>query len=191
MVWRKLSIISLSTILSACAPRYTPPPNLPSSVTQISTPGETKQWLETVLRYQYDEETYGKDDYWASCSSTYEKGAGDCDDYAICAAALLQGDVEQGYIVSLYDRVKDDKAHAIFIYQIDGRWGAISNQSPEYREPLFVSWEMVINDVNRAKDPPERYTKYAVYDYRGVNIVSGRGNLDSHMKEIARGHLRP
>jgi hypothetical protein len=189
MVKKTISALYL-VIASASCVSYTPPPTLPASITEIKDPKEVEKWLETVLSYQYDEQTYGKGDFWAACGLTYENKKGDCEDYAICAAALLQGDVEKGYIISLYGRIKDDKAHAVFAYQQDGRWGVISNQPLEFREPLFVSLDEVINNINNSKDPPERYTKYTIYDYTGVDLVSGRGNLESQMEESKRYYLR-
>lgn len=163
---------------AACSPNYIPPPNLPSSVTQISTPHETKEWLQEVLTYKYDEELYKVDDFWAPCALTYKNKAGDCDDYAICAAALLQGDVEQGYIVTISN---DTDGHAGFLYRLQGKWGVISNNKKEYREPEFSSFHAAVYSSFG-----ERYNKYSIYDYSGVDIVNGFENLEEKLTPIGK-----
>src|SRR3989344_4313182 len=138
-----------SALINACAPRYAPPPDLPSAVKQINKPEEAQQWLETVITYKHDSELYGQKDFWAPCALTYQLRAGDCEDYAICAAALLEGDIEQGYLIYIDNPGERDKdnpdkpesAHAVFAYRIHNQWGILSNNHSEYRQPVYSSLE--------------------------------------------------
>ena len=193
----KFSALYLSTAISACVPHYVPPPTLQASEVEIDTPEMANEWLKNVLTYRSDMILYGKDDFWASCALTYQNGAGDCEDFAICAAVLLQGDIEKGHIVLMYNPLsnKDEengpRDHAVFAYKSDGRWGVISNQEREFRTPLFASLEYVVQDINNSRKPADRYTQYIVVDYEEADILSYDGNLDSRMKKVAEGYLRP
>lgn len=166
-----VSAALFSALLNACAPQYLPPPNLPSSIKEISTPEETEEWLENVLTYKHDDELYGKADYWASCASTYQQRAGDCDDYAICAAAILHDDIEEGYIITLSS---DESAHAVFAYRTNTGWGVISDGRSQFRLPSFSS----LHEALWSSLYPN-YSRYSVYDYDGVDLANGVGNLES------------
>ena len=176
--------VLFSALVTSCGPKYAPPPNLPSSITQISTPQETQQWLDTVLTYERDPILHGTKDFWAPCSLTYALRKGDCEDYAICAAALLENDVEQGYIIYINNPGKD-KAHAVFAYRINGHWGINSNNRSEYRLPTSSSLRSILIDA-LADD----YTNYSIYDYQEVDLINGNQDLKSKMKKIREGELK-
>ncbi len=195
---KRFSAAYLSTIMSACVPHYIPPPTLQASAVEINTPEIANEWLKNVLTYRSDMLLYGKSDFWASCTLTYQNRAGDCEDFSICAAVLLEGDIEKGYFVLMYnplsnkkDEEKGIKGHAVFAYKSGGRWGVISNQGREFRTPLFASLEYVVQDINDIKLPEERYTQYYVIDYDGADLLSYGGDLNSRMKTVGEGHIRP
>ncbi|GEM_PF-5173493 len=179
-----------SVLVNACAPRYAPPPDLPSSVKQISKPQEAQQWLETVLSYKRDPLLYGEPDFWAPCALTYQLKAGDCEDYAICAAALLEGDIQQGYFIYVdkpeaFKGEEKDSAHAVFAYQLNDRWGIVSNNLSEFRQPLYSSLEGALKN-----SLSYRYSRYIIYDYSGVDMINGNKSLEPQMKEIREGSLK-
>ena len=161
----------LFSSLVTCVPSYTPPPTLPSSINEISTPEDTKKWLENILTYQHDDQLYDTDDFWASCALTYQNRGGDCEDYAICAAAILQGDVDEGYIITLNS---EDSAHAVFAYRTATGWGIISNDHNQFRLPLFDSLHEAVWDSLHTN-----YSRYSRYDYDGVDLANGTGDLES------------
>ncbi len=175
---KKVYAALFSALFTGCAPRYAPPPDLPSSITQISTPQETQQWLETVLTYKRDPILHGKRDFWAPCALTYQLKGGDCEDYAICAAALLDGNVEQGYIIYI-ENPDSESAHAVFAYSIDGQWGINSNNHSEFRQPEYESLHKALLSSLSGK-----YSKYIIYDYSNVDIVNGNKDLESKMKKV-------
>ncbi|HLD39763.1 MAG TPA: transglutaminase-like domain-containing protein [Candidatus Nanoarchaeia archaeon] len=174
-----------SALVNACIPRYAPPPDLPSSVKQINKPEEAQQWLETVLTYKHDSELYGQSDFWAPCALTYQLRAGDCEDYAICAAALLNRDIQEGYLIYIDNPGKKDKdgkpdsGHAVFAYKMNDKWGILSNGHSEYRLPEFSNLHAALHDALSY-----RYSRYIVYDYSGVDLINGNTNLESKMKQI-------
>ena len=181
---RGLYALFFPILSAACAPRYVPPPDLPSSIIQISNPDEAQQWLETVLTYKRDPVLHEKKDFWAPCALTYALRGGDCEDYAICAAALLEGDIEKGYIVYVDHRDRD-RAHAVFAYKYHGWWGINSNNESEFRRPYFTTEHRAIADSLGNK-----YTDYKLYDYTGVNIFTGNEDLETKMKPIGTYSLK-
>ena len=188
-----LYAVLFAAVANACAPRYAPPPDLPSSVKQISKPEEAQAWLENVLTYKRDPVLYGQDDFWAPCALTYKLRAGDCEDYAICAATLMDNDISQGYIIYIDnpgkkdadDPDKPESAHAVFAYKMNNKWGILSNGHSEYRPPEFSSLHEALRD-----SLSYRYSRYVIYDYAGVDIVNGNESLESKMKEVGEGSLK-
>ncbi len=169
---------SLSVMASGCVQGYIPPPNLPASIQQVSTPMEARRWLEETLTYKRDINLYHQSDYWASCGQTYKNRGGDCEDYAICAAALLRDNVEDGYIVELYTPGKVE-AHAIYVYQLHGRWGAISNQRMEYSQQKYLSIHELMLRINTLPSGDKRYGRYNLRSYEGVDLLNHQGDLDN------------
>lgn len=168
--------------IGSCTPIYTPPPTLPSSIKQISAPVEAQKWLETVLTYEHDPVLYGEADFWAPCALTYQRKKGDCEDYAICAAAILREDVEGGFIITV-ENTKDKKGHAVFAYRLGGKWGMVSNNKEEFRKPEYPSlYEVVLSSF------AGKYTEYRIYDYNGVDLINGNEDLEPSLKQI--GHYQ-
>ncbi|MDP3698662.1 MAG: hypothetical protein Q8R47_03675 [Nanoarchaeota archaeon] len=182
-----------SATLASCAPRYAPPPDLPSSIKQISKPQEAQQWLENVLIYKRDPVLYGEPDFWAPCALTYQLKAGDCEDYAICAAALLDKDIQQGYLIYIDNPSKKDynnpdkpeSAHAMFAYRLHNKWGILSNNHSEFRLPEYSTLRSAVqNSLGR------KYSRYVIYDYSGVDMINGNKDLEPEMKEVGQGTLK-
>lgn len=161
-----------------CALSYIPPADLHSSIKEISAPTETQQWLEAVLSYESDNVLYGKNDFWAPCALTYQNQKGDCEDYAICAAAILREDVEEGYIIAAANPITKS-GHAVFAYRLGGEWGIVSNNTMEFRKPNYQSLQDVILDSLGGG-----YIEYYVFDYEEVNLVEGNEDLKSKLKPI-------
>ncbi len=176
------AIFSVATM--SCAPRYAPPPTLPSSVTQISTAQEAQQWLDTVLTYQRDPILHGKKDFWAPCALTYALRKGDCEDYAICAAALLENDIDEGYIIYI-SHPDRESAHAVFAYNMNGYWGINSNDRDQYRAPQFLSLHEAVRD-----SLSKNYSEYVIYSYQGVDLINGNQDLETKMKALGRYSLK-
>lgn len=188
---KSLYAVFFSALVNACAPRYPIPPDLPSSIKQINNPERAQQWLEDVLTYEHDDVLYGKGDFWAPCALTYQLKKGDCEDYALCAAALLEGDIQQGYLIYIDNPGKfkengePESAHAVFAYRIRNQWGILSNNHSEFRKPVYPTlYDAVQNSLG------SRYSRFVIYDYAGVDIINGNQDLESKMKQIGEGRLK-
>ena len=168
-----------------CGPRYAVPPALPASATHVSNPTEAQRLLQTTIATKTDLELYDEERFLAPCDLTYELKAGDRGDYAICAAALLDGDVEQGYIVSL-NKEQTEAAHTVFASKYRGFWGVNSAADAEYRSNHFFTLpEAIADSVGRGK-----YASFTVYDYKGVNISKGNENLEGKLKKVGTFRLK-
>lgn len=181
------SAILLTTLTGCIRPRYISPVHkhsLQQVIDQISEPQKAKEWLLRLL-YEEDKVVHHTGDFWASCALTYQNRAGDCEDYAICAAALLQGDIDEGYIITFHDPIKvGSGGHALLAYKQGEKWGTISNSNNEFRHPLFPSLDDVVQDVNVSKKMEDKYQVYKVFDYSGLNIFSSTENLKYEMTEL-------
>src|SRR3989344_7470829 len=179
---KKLYATLFSFLVTACAPRYPVPPTLPTSVTQISTPQETQKWLENKnnITYRFDPQMFGEEDFWAPCALTYALKAGDCEDYAICAAALLQDNVQEGFIIYL-DHPTNKSAHAVFAYKFNGYWVINSNIDTEFRSPQYSSLvEALQNSVGA------NYSVYTIFGYEGVDLINGNESIEKKMDKLGK-----
>lgn len=98
----------------------------------LSTPLEATVYCLGFLEFKTDEKLHGKENYFAPFRVTHKLKKGDCDDFAIAAAAILSDD---GYDCTsiMIDRGKRNEKsvdlHMVFIYQdpITKKYGTIGS----------------------------------------------------------------
>jgi len=145
---------------------------------QYKTIEEAQQWLAANIVYERDPVLYGVEDFWAPCGLTNNLAAGDCEDYAICAAVLLADNIDRGYLVYLKSS-DSKKAHVVFIYKVQEHWGINSNNQSEFRLPYFSTMQSALQD-----SLGEEYNDYVVYDYSKVDLIGGNDDLKQKLKRI-------
>jgi len=103
--------------------------------------------INLTIRFADDRQIYGVEEYWATPLTTFERGAGDCEDYAIAKLVALQ---EMGFddadlrIVIVRD--ENGQGHAMTAARQDTRWlildnrqlGLAGDEVSERAMPLFV-----------------------------------------------------
>ena len=106
--------------------------------------GETNRAINLAIRPAND----GADDVWSSPLATFERGAGDCEDYAIAkyVALRLAGiSADDLRLVVMRDTIRGD-GHAVAAARLDGHWLMLDNNRMAMVEdadmrnyrPLFV-----------------------------------------------------
>lgn len=110
--------------------------------------GEINRAINLAIRPVSDLAQYGEEDVWSSPLATFNRGAGDCEDYAIAKyvalrqAGLAASDLR---IVILHDTLRRED-HAVAAARLDGHWLLLDNQrmamiediDARYVRPLFV-----------------------------------------------------
>ncbi|WP_316177374.1 MULTISPECIES: transglutaminase-like cysteine peptidase [unclassified Bradyrhizobium] len=92
--------------------------------------GEINRAVNLAIRPASDLAQYGQVDVWASPLATFERRAGDCEDYAIAKfvalrmAGIASDDLR---IVILHDVVRGED-HAVAAARLDGHWLMLDNQ---------------------------------------------------------------
>ncbi|WP_316232401.1 transglutaminase-like cysteine peptidase [Bradyrhizobium sp. SZCCHNR1051] len=92
--------------------------------------GEINRAVNLTIRPASDLAQYGQVDVWASPLATFERRAGDCEDYAIAKfvalrmAGIASDDLR---IVILHDVVRGED-HAVAAARLDGHWLMLDNQ---------------------------------------------------------------
>jgi predicted transglutaminase-like cysteine proteinase len=110
--------------------------------------GEINRAINLAIRPMSDMAQFGQEDVWSSPLSTFYRGAGDCEDYAIAKFVALQMAgiaAEDLRIVVLTDTLRGE-GHAVAAARLDGHWLILDNRRMamvddmafrNYR-PLFV-----------------------------------------------------
>jgi predicted transglutaminase-like cysteine proteinase len=110
--------------------------------------GEINRAINLAIRPASDLAQYGVDDVWSSPLDTFDRGAGDCEDYAIAKyVALRQAGIaaDDLRIVILRDAVHGGD-HAVAMARLNSHWLMLDNQRMAMIEdidarnlrPLFV-----------------------------------------------------
>lgn len=92
--------------------------------------GEVNRSVNLALRPMTDAALYGVEEYWASPLTSFERGAGDCEDYAIAKYVALR---EIGYaaedvrVVAVRNHAANEN-HAVVWVRYDDRWLVLDNQ---------------------------------------------------------------
>ena len=123
--------------------------------------GETNRAINLAIRAADD----GREDVWSSPLATFERGAGDCEDYAIAklAALRLAGVAAEDLRIVVVRDIRAGEAHAVAAARLDGRWLMLDNRrmamveddNARTYQPLFVLHEAA---VMKYVDEPVRFS---------------------------------
>lgn len=91
---------------------------------QFNTPETLSKWLKSNIHYESDRTG---DDNWQAPHETLAKKAGDCEDYAILAQALLSEiGIPSQIIMVVYGKGYKGKAHALCVFKRNGAYEYLS-----------------------------------------------------------------
>lgn len=112
--------------------------------------GETNRAVNLAIRAAND----GAEDVWSSPLATFQRGAGDCEDYAIAklAALRLAGVAAEDLRIVVVRDASSGEAHAVAAARLDGRWLMLDNRrmamveddSARGYQPLFVLYQSAV-----------------------------------------------
>ncbi|MBI5261427.1 MAG: transglutaminase-like cysteine peptidase [Bradyrhizobium sp.] len=116
--------------------------------------GETNRAVNLAIRPMSDLAQHGEDDVWNSPLATLERGAGDCEDYAIAklvALRLAGVPADDLRIVVMRDALAGEE-HAVTAARLDGHWLVLDNRRMAMIEddyvrnyqPLFVIYQSAV-----------------------------------------------
>src|SRR5262249_4647339 len=91
--------------------------------------GEINRAVNLSIRATNDWSQYGVDDFWSAPLATIEKGAGDCEDYAILKyLALREAGISPDDLRLLIVRAqRRDPLHPIAAVRLEGEWLLLEN----------------------------------------------------------------
>jgi predicted transglutaminase-like cysteine proteinase len=112
--------------------------------------GETNRAINLAIRAESD----GAEDIWSSPLETFQRGAGDCEDYAIAklAALRLAGVAAEDLRLVVVRDTRNGEGHAIASARLDGHWLMLDNRRMAMVEdddarnyqPLFVLYQSAV-----------------------------------------------
>ena len=106
----------------------------PRTVTELAdickTPKHLGRWMWHNLRYIKDIKLYKTPEYWANPEETLSHRAGDCEDFAVLAQAVLREKGVEALIVGAYSGGVKKKGHAscVFYNNKKHRWYLIGTK---------------------------------------------------------------
>lgn len=113
------------------------------NMSAAQTLGVVNRSVNGAMRYRSDARNWGQGDYWADPSEVAQKGAGDCEDFAIAKYWLLRSlgfSADKLQVVVLSD-TRRQLYHAVLVAHVDG-----------------VAY--VLDNLSNAVSTDQRYTNY-------------------------------
>lgn len=110
---------------------------------------EIMKWLKRNIKYRSDLDAHGQESYWQTPEETMVLRAGDCEDYAFLAQAMLKQIGVDSTVISVVHGSKffDNGAHALCVFPSKNPKGVFSN----YR--LYTSADNIMGFIqNRYSD---------------------------------------
>ncbi|MEK9283715.1 MULTISPECIES: transglutaminase-like cysteine peptidase [unclassified Bradyrhizobium] len=127
--------------------------------------GETNRAINLAIKAAND----GAEDVWSSPLATFQRGTGDCEDYAIAklAALRLAGVAAEDLRIVVVRDTHSGAEHAVAAARLDGRWLMLDNrrmamvedEDARSYQPLFVLYRSA---VLKYVDEPVRVSLVAV-----------------------------
>lgn len=112
--------------------------------------GETNRAINLAIRAEND----GAEDIWSSPLETFQRGAGDCEDYAIAklAALRLAGVAAEDLRLVVVRDARNGEGHAVASAKLDGHWLMLDNRRMAMVEdddarnyqPLYVLYQSAV-----------------------------------------------
>lgn len=110
---------------------------------QVSSPKDACKAVKSRVKYSQDMQ---REDEWRSGKDTWDRGKGDCEDYAAAVNDLCK---EKGFKAEVYvlQPGTTDKAHAVTMGEMDGTLWVSSNGSYEEVKSLHDAKEKIARDL--------------------------------------------
>ena len=93
-------------------------------VTHSATPEALALHLRRDFIFRNDPDLFGQVDYWQTPEEFLAQGQGDCEDYALLAAAVLKRQGIKAFVFSLYG--KKGYAHTVCVFVEEGLYSVIN-----------------------------------------------------------------
>ena len=98
--------------------------SIESIIRAYPTPKQLAKFLRTEFTFKTDAELFGETDYWQAPEEFLSRRAGDCEDYALFAQAVLQRQGIEAHVLSLFG--EDGYAHTVCVFKQGGRYHVIN-----------------------------------------------------------------
>lgn len=116
--------------------------------------GEANRAINLAIRPASDAAQYGEDDVWSPPLATFERGAGDCEDYAIAklVALRLAGVPSEDLRIVVVRDTRAGEEHAVAAARLDGHWLMLDNrrmamvedEATRTYQPRFVLYQSAV-----------------------------------------------
>jgi len=120
------------------------------------TPEKLACFLNERLVFERDSSLFGRSDYWQRPEEFLANGAGDCEDYALLAQAVLEQQGKEAFLFSLYGT--KGYAHTVCVFVENSRYNVMNEgrllryqaeSLEELADRLYSSWDWAAIAVER------------------------------------------
>lgn len=88
------------------------------------TPEALARFLKGEIRFEEDRDLFGQPDYWQEPEEFLARRAGDCEDYALLAQAVLTLQGKEAFLLSLYG--PQGYAHTVCVFIEESRYNVLN-----------------------------------------------------------------
>lgn len=115
-------------LVLAWPPAVFPEPNrLDEIAERFSRPEQLAAFLKREMTFQEDAALFGQVDYWQEPEEFLIRSAGDCEDYALFAEAILKRQGREVFVLSLYG--EGGYAHTVCVFKEANRYHVLNQDS--------------------------------------------------------------
>ena len=144
----KHAVLAFVLVLWSASAASPQPGGLDEIARRYPTPERLAAFLKERIVFKEDQQLFGTEDYWQQPEEFLNRGAGDCEDYALLAQEILKRQGKEAFVLSLYG--DENYAHTVCVFVEQGcshvinqdrviRYGARSIE--ELATDLYPRWK--------------------------------------------------
>ena len=122
-IWR-YGILVWALVLGASPTACSEPSRLEEVALRCSTPEQLAAFLNQRILFQEDICLFNRVDYWQEPEEFLDRGAGDCEDYALFSEEILKRQGREALVLSLYG--PGGYAHTVCVFQENHRYNVLN-----------------------------------------------------------------
>ena len=184
MEWRRWVVVWTCFLFLGWAEPDGPALTVEAIACAYPTPELLAQFLRKQIRFETDTQLFGEPDHWQTPKEFLAQRAGDCEDYALLAQAVLSKQGREAFVLSLFG--PDGYAHTVCVFIEAGRYNVMNqDRIVRYRaksleqlaSSLYPSWSWaavtvqagnhgrLVHEIRNPSPAPSRFNDFGNFPF--------------------------